>query len=177
MKKIFLVALVLVGSLMILIIIFGKTTFNYRGPKVENTFTKSNFNTQYYNSEDLLLINVWATWCAPCIAEIPVLEKIEAANKKLKWISISLDEDTIRLKKFLHKYPVLNSRDIALNNFQFRDSIFEKIKLVDPIIGNSIIKLNSRKIPYVVLIKNKKILYKTNDSLDVKLLQSIITQN
>lgn len=37
-----------------------------------------------------VLINLWATWCAPCIAELPMLEKLAAAGE-LRVVTISQD--------------------------------------------------------------------------------------
>ncbi len=31
---------------------------------------------QIFADHDLTLVNIWATWCSPCIDEMPVLEKI-----------------------------------------------------------------------------------------------------
>jgi thiol-disulfide isomerase/thioredoxin len=48
----------------------------------------------------------WATWCQPCLAEIPVLEAIEAKHPG-RVISVSLDEggaDDVR--RFLDKRPL-----------------------------------------------------------------------
>ena len=30
----------------------------------------------------VVLVNFWATWCAPCIKEIPAIEKVYARNKE-----------------------------------------------------------------------------------------------
>ncbi len=39
-----------------------------------------------------LLINLWATWCAPCVAELPTLEALAAQHEgKLKVLTISQD--------------------------------------------------------------------------------------
>lgn len=39
-------------------------------------------------------IDIWATWCGPCIREIPSLQSIEKeySNKKIAFVSISTDE-------------------------------------------------------------------------------------
>lgn len=40
-------------------------------------------------------IDVWATWCGPCIREIPALKEIEAVfhNKNIHFVSISVDRE------------------------------------------------------------------------------------
>ncbi len=43
-----------------------------------------------------LYLDIWATWCAPCCAEIPYLEKVAAhykGNDKIEVISISVDQN------------------------------------------------------------------------------------
>lgn len=40
-------------------------------------------------------VDVWATWCGPCIAEIPSLKKLEHdyAGKNIAFVSMSIDDD------------------------------------------------------------------------------------
>lgn len=45
----------------------------------------------------LVYIDVWATWCGPCISEIPALEELEQDyhDKNVSFISISIDKDKV----------------------------------------------------------------------------------
>ena len=38
-----------------------------------------------------VLLNLWATWCAPCVAEMPMLDALAAANPDLKVLTVSQD--------------------------------------------------------------------------------------
>lgn len=46
------------------------------------------------DTENLLLINVWATWCTPCIAELPEFVTMNRMyrHRKLQLVTISMDE-------------------------------------------------------------------------------------
>jgi thiol-disulfide isomerase/thioredoxin len=66
--------------------------------KPSPTFTFENIEGGVTSLEDLkgkyVYIDVWATWCGPCIAEIPALKELEKAyhNKNIEFVSISIDE-------------------------------------------------------------------------------------
>lgn len=40
-----------------------------------------------------LLVNLWATWCAPCIAEMPTLDALAGREKDLQVLAVSQDMD------------------------------------------------------------------------------------
>ena len=54
-----------------------------------NKFSLSSFNG------NLIYVDVWATWCGPCVAEIPSLQKLESDyhGKNITFMSVSVDED------------------------------------------------------------------------------------
>lgn len=62
------------------------------------TFDYKNINGGKTSLESLkgkfVYIDVWATWCGPCIAEIPALKEVEKEyhGKNIEFVSISIDE-------------------------------------------------------------------------------------
>jgi len=58
-------------------------------------------------SKKLRLINVWATWCAPCVAEFPELVSLSRrmGNRDFELVTISMDDPKMeaQAKKFLEK--------------------------------------------------------------------------
>lgn len=69
------------------------------------------------NNDTTYVINFWATWCKPCVEELPYFEDLYAAysDKKVKIILVSLDFPNQIESKFI---PFLEERqlgpDIAL---------------------------------------------------------------
>ncbi len=62
----------------------------------------------------VVLLNIWATWCAPCVAEMPSMEKLyqELKGEDFELLAISVDESGAEaVKPFMEKhklgFPVL----------------------------------------------------------------------
>ena len=45
------------------------------------------------SSEKVKVINFWATWCAPCVKEMPLFEKLNDENKNVEVTLVSMDYD------------------------------------------------------------------------------------
>lgn len=51
---------------------------------------------------DYVLVDVWATWCAPCIVALPDLEKLHRERgKRLAILGLNVDENPTRVRVFL----------------------------------------------------------------------------
>lgn len=106
--------------------------------KLENTdgkiFTRDEFTGEF------IYIDFWATWCKPCIKEIPHLEKLqeEFEDKPIKFVSISIDKekDKDKWKKFVKEN---NLKGIQLWASEDQHDIFSK-------------SLNIKSIPRFVLL-------------------------
>lgn len=56
-----------------------------------------------------LLVNLWATWCTPCVAEMPTLDRVAAAYgpKGLAVLTISQDNQGLKVvKPFFEKHKL-----------------------------------------------------------------------
>jgi len=55
--------------------------------------------------EKVLFINFWATWCPPCIAEMPSINELyrQTATDDVAFLMISTDEDFSKAKAFVQR--------------------------------------------------------------------------
>ena len=66
----------------------------------------------------VLLINFWATWCAPCREEMPALDRLQQKFKAkgLTVIGIAIDSDKTVVQQFLNttktKFPILHDSEM-----------------------------------------------------------------
>ena len=75
-----------------------------------------------------IIVNVWASWCAPCIQETPSLFKLVNSNKdRIALLSVSTDDSKKELNKFLRLYPSHESPNIYI--------IFDESRLITKSLG------------------------------------------
>ena len=80
-------------------------------------FELENMDGKVVKSSDLkgktLVLNFWATWCVPCIKEMPALNKAYPLlkNKDVEIVAINFSESKEKVEKFISdyhlKFPVL----------------------------------------------------------------------
>jgi peroxiredoxin len=75
----------------------------------EHTVTLSQFKGQ------VLVLNFWATWCLPCVEEMPSLVRMQQRmqSKAVTVLAVSIDVDESNYRRFLkdHNVNLLTVRD------------------------------------------------------------------
>lgn len=63
-----------------------------------------------------MLVNFWATWCAPCLREIPMLKELQAARPDVQIVGIAIDRAEL-VSQFAadiqFNYPILVGQNEA----------------------------------------------------------------
>jgi len=122
------------------------------------------------NNDTLYVVNFWATWCAPCIEEMPDFTKANKKFKeeKFKMILISLD----RSKDFESKVKIY----VAENNIKADVYLLDdntKMNTWIPLIN----KQWDGQIPATAFYKNGKQIGFVPNSINYKTLEQIIKNN
>lgn len=80
----------------------------------------NDFSGSYFSQYDLTMINLWATWCGPCISELPSLGKLaeKYAEQGVGLVGLLADEDYSGARALLDNaeagYPCITMQDDAL---------------------------------------------------------------
>ena len=102
-------------------------------------FSGNEINLNQYNGK-LVIINFWATWCAPCKKEMPSLDKLYQSKnfKNLQVFAVNMEQpNTLKTKKF---FDDLNIKKLSI----FFDSNLNFVK-----------EFKLRGVPTTVLINKK----------------------
>jgi len=91
--------------------------------KIKGLKFKDDFNKTIQLSdfkEEYLILNLWATWCPPCVAELPSLDKLQKLRPNIKIIALSLDtKGKADIGKF---YQKLNIKNLGIYTDDFKQA-------------------------------------------------------
>ncbi len=108
----------------------------------------------------VVLLNFWATWCAPCVTELPAMEKLyrELKGEGLVLLAVSVDDSSAQLKiqqfreRFLLSFRILRDTSAAISEKKFGTFRLPETYLIDRtgVIQNKIIGAQSWDNPRTV---------------------------
>ena len=87
------------------------TPTNPRRPAPIDTFhdaAGNEFNLQSFGDK-VVLLNLWATWCAPCIKELPSLDRLQAelGSDRFEVVAVSVDRRGVEaVRPFFEKLKI-----------------------------------------------------------------------
>ena len=121
------------------------------------------------NSGKLRLINVWATWCGPCIVEFPEFITINRMyrGRDFGFVSICLD-DVAKKEKAL---KFLKEKQASNKNYIFNiDEKYALIEAVDPKWQGAL--------PYTIIVEpGGKIVYAKQDLITPSRIKKLVVEN
>ena len=121
------------------------------------------------NSDKLRLINVWATWCGPCVNEFPEFITMNRMYRKrdFEFISVSADE----LPKQNKALEFLKKQESSVTNYIFAgDNKYDLIDAIDPKWQGAL--------PYTLLVEpGGKIVYAKEGVIDPFELKKAIVED
>ncbi|MES3038205.1 MAG: TlpA disulfide reductase family protein [Bdellovibrionota bacterium] len=118
----------------------GLTDFSVTDTK-GNTWGPKNFQGK------ILIVNFWASWCGPCVEEIPSLGELMAKlGPRAVLVAVNADERPEEMTAFLKSYPEFNKDNILVvwQNHKELMKQFDIEKLPESFIFDSNLKLRKR---------------------------------
>ncbi|MEO5562957.1 MAG: redoxin domain-containing protein [Chitinophagaceae bacterium] len=121
------------------------------------------------NTDKLRLINVWATWCGPCVTEFPDFVTMNRMyrGRDFEFISVSADDPSQKAKVL----KFLKGKEASNKNYLF--SIEDKYKLIEAIDPKW-----QGALPYTILVEpGGKIVYGKQGRINVAEMKRTIIDN
>jgi peroxiredoxin len=121
------------------------------------------------NSDKLRLVNVWATWCGPCVTEFPDFMDINRMyrGRDFELVTVSADNPTTKDKAL----RFLKNSQASTKNYIFNsDDKYKLIEAIDPAWQGAL--------PYTVLVEpGGKIVYSKQGRINVQEMKKMIVEN
>ena len=93
-----------------------------KNPKIYKGVTFRDINQKNLNLNDfkgnLVILNFWATWCAPCKEEMPSLDNLQSNSNldNLKIFPINIGQENISKSKLFFKQLNIQNLDIYIDS-------------------------------------------------------------
>ena len=82
--------------------------------------------TYKYNASDkkVVVVDFWATWCIPCRASLPKLQKLQEKYSDIQFVGVNIDNNKAKAEKFLNRLKIT-----FLNVYDKDKALVEKLKV------------------------------------------------
>lgn len=119
--------------------------------------------------DKLRLVNIWATWCGPCVVEFPDFMTINRMYRGRDFEFISISADSPEKKEKVLKF--LQSKGASNKNYLFSaDDKYKLIEAVDPAWQGAL--------PYTILVEpGGKIVYRKQATINPAALKKMIVDH
>lgn len=120
-------------------------------------------------SDKLRLINVWATWCGPCVQEFPDFVIIDRIYRSRQFEFVSINADQLSRKDNVLNF--LKKNEASNKNYIFSsDNNNELVEAVDPEWSGAL--------PYTMLVEQGgNIIYRSQGPIDMNQMRKLINGN
>ncbi len=71
-------------------------------------WSKQAFQLQSHAGKPIVL-HFWATWCGPCLLELPEILQLVEKRKDIVFVTVAIDDSWATIEKFFLQYPALAS--------------------------------------------------------------------
>jgi len=120
-------------------------------------------------TKHLRLINLWATWCAPCVEELPELVTINRMYRRRGFEMITISLDGVKHREQALRF--LKEKHVSSTNYIFDSGDRDKL-------AEALDKKWPGPVPYTLLIApGGKVLYRQHDTIDTAALKKAIADH
>jgi len=121
------------------------------------------------NSDKIRMINIWATWCGPCVVEFPDLVIIDRIYRSRQFEFVSINTDNLSKKESVLKF--LKKQEASNKNYIYQgENVYDLIEAIDPQWQGAI--------PYTLIVEpGGNVIYRMQGSIDMIPVRKLIVTN